>query len=29
VTCVAVRDGRIAAIYDVVNPDKLTRMREV
>jgi RNA polymerase sigma-70 factor (ECF subfamily) len=29
VTCVAVRDDRIVAIYDVVNPDKLTRMRLV
>ncbi|WP_156756424.1 sigma-70 family RNA polymerase sigma factor [Actinokineospora pegani] len=26
VTTFAVRDGRIAAIYDVVNPDKLTRV---
>ena len=26
VTTFAVRDGRIAAVYDVVNPDKLTRV---
>ncbi|MGQ0839609.1 sigma-70 family RNA polymerase sigma factor [Actinokineospora sp.] len=26
VTTFAIRDGRIAAIYDVVNPDKLTRV---
>ncbi|MGH3978812.1 MAG: RNA polymerase sigma factor SigJ [Pseudonocardiaceae bacterium] len=26
VACFAVRDGRVAAIYDVVNPDKLTRV---
>ncbi|MGH3795185.1 MAG: sigma-70 family RNA polymerase sigma factor [Pseudonocardiaceae bacterium] len=25
VSCFAIRDGRVAAIYDVVNPDKLTR----
>ncbi|MGH3906404.1 MAG: sigma-70 family RNA polymerase sigma factor [Pseudonocardiaceae bacterium] len=25
VSCFTIRDGRIAAIYDVVNPDKLTR----
>ncbi len=25
ISCFTIRDGRIAAIYDVVNPDKLTR----
>ncbi|MGH3942187.1 MAG: sigma-70 family RNA polymerase sigma factor [Pseudonocardiaceae bacterium] len=27
VSCFAVRNGRIAAIYDIVNPDKLSRTR--
>jgi RNA polymerase sigma-70 factor, ECF subfamily len=26
VTTFAVKDGRVAAIYDIVNPDKLTRL---
>lgn len=29
VQSIALRDGRIAAIYDVVNPDKLTRLPEL
>jgi RNA polymerase sigma-70 factor (ECF subfamily) len=26
VTTFAIRDGKVVAMYDIVNPDKLTRM---